>query len=230
MNNIFEAAASMAEPETLIVIDNDDDDDNDNSSSSSGSGDGGRNPARGENNNINNNEETETPDQTPSPPLFTPASQKKARKEGPVAARSSGGHEEGVANEKDQDGPIKYSLVRDSGVGMCSICYCPFDEEEHVMSCLRCGHIFGKPCIIKWLGSKKGNEKVCPICKARAGPSQVMTLYAPQLTEPSVPPDENENRKLRLQLIEAKRQNYLIYQTVTKQNKQAYLSRILFFV
>ncbi len=233
-DDIFEMAAAAAEPETLIVIDDDDDDDGDND-------DGNRNREN------ENEDETETnisrdlikddsgrpsrnnTEQSPSPPLFTPESQRRHRHLSPPPQKqqnimtltdgnngsSSSSESKGEGREEKED-PIKYSLVRDSGVGMCGICFCSFDEDGHLMSCLRCGHIFGKSCIVKWLNSKPRAEKVCPICKAKSNPSQILVLYSPQLTEPSVPPDENENRKLRLEIIEAKRQNFLLYQSVNK--------------
>lgn len=252
MDNIFEMAAAAAEPETLIVIDVDDDDDDDFVDDGGG---GGRISGT---RNRENEDETETnvsrdlikddsgrpsrnnTEPSPSPPLFTPESQKHRRRLSPppqkqqnlitlidendsapsdtkkgeaaAAAAAGPGSEEGGQGEKED--PIKYSLVRDSGVGMCGICFCPFDEDNHLMSCLKCGHIFGKSCIAKWLNSKPRSEKVCPICKAKSNPSQIIVLYSPQLTEPSIPPDENENRKLRLEIIEAKRQNFLLYQSV----------------
>lgn len=225
MNDLFEMAAAAADPETLVVID-DDEYNNDNGGGDDDDDDGG------DGNNVSNDDsrslideedmdrlKRNNTDSTWSPPLFTPESQKRRRKEMMSPPQKQQNLIRLIDEDKEQqekDSPIKYSLIRDSGVGMCSICYCPFDEDMHLMSCLRCGHIFGKACIVKWLNSKSRNEKVCPICKIRSNPSQIIVLYAPQLTEPSVPPDENENRKLRLDIIEAKRQNFLLFQTVTE--------------
>lgn len=236
MEDIFEMAAAAAVPDALIVIDDDDDDDDDDFEKEESK------EEEEEGSRINNNNDDSSTnvsidllddisrisrhntESSPSPPLFTPESQKRRLLISPPPQKQP--NLMTLLNEKEAppqeprseqcttNDSIKYDTIRDSGVGMCGICYCPFDEDAHLMSCLRCGHIFGKPCITRWLNSKPRNEKVCPICKARSTPSQIIVLYAPQLTEPSVPPDENENRKLRLDIIEAKRQNFILHQLV----------------
>jgi E3 ubiquitin-protein ligase RFWD3 len=46
----------------------------------------------------------------------------------------------------------------------CSICFEAYTTEgEHTLSCLKCGHVFGRSCIDKWLKS----HSQCPLCNQR---------------------------------------------------------------
>ena len=61
---------------------------------------------------------------------------------------------------------------------LCLICYCPFTNSgEHRISCLACGHIFGKSCIMKWLKSAKS----CPQCNDVARKKDIRVLYTKHL-------------------------------------------------
>lgn len=57
-----------------------------------------------------------------------------------------------------------------------SICMICSDEwtigSEHQISCLKCGHLFGKSCIEKWI-IQQGSAAKCPICNKPAKKSEV---------------------------------------------------------
>eukprot|EP01125_Pyxidicula_operculata_P014976 TRINITY_DN5058_c0_g1_i5.p2 TRINITY_DN5058_c0_g1~~TRINITY_DN5058_c0_g1_i5.p2 ORF type:complete len:352 (+),score=56.99 TRINITY_DN5058_c0_g1_i5:1822-2877(+) len=56
----------------------------------------------------------------------------------------------------------------------CSICYEPwFVNGEHRIVSLKCGHMYGKKCILKWLKQ----TKQCPQCKEAAKPSDIIPLW-----------------------------------------------------
>jgi len=44
----------------------------------------------------------------------------------------------------------------------------------HMLCCLKCGHMFGKSCIEKWLGK----HKTCPNCISKATKKDIRILYA----------------------------------------------------
>ncbi|XP_038223664.1 E3 ubiquitin-protein ligase RFWD3 isoform X1 [Dermochelys coriacea] len=58
----------------------------------------------------------------------------------------------------------------------CAICFEQWTNAgEHRLSALRCGHLFGYTCIIRWL---KGQAGKCPQCNKKAKRSDVVVLYA----------------------------------------------------
>ncbi|KAI9325917.1 hypothetical protein DFJ73DRAFT_182904 [Zopfochytrium polystomum] len=63
----------------------------------------------------------------------------------------------------------------------CKICFEPVTNSgHHVMSCLDCGHIFGKSCIRNWL-RKGGSSASCPTCRKRAHLKDIRNIYVDRL-------------------------------------------------
>lgn len=48
--------------------------------------------------------------------------------------------------------------------------------SEHRISCLKCGHLFGKSCILRWIETQ-GSSAKCPICNKPAKKSEVRQLW-----------------------------------------------------
>ncbi|XP_042913235.1 E3 ubiquitin-protein ligase RFWD3, partial [Parasteatoda tepidariorum] len=70
----------------------------------------------------------------------------------------------GAENSMDEDGQN------------CTICFEPWtNSSEHRLVSLRCGHLFGRSCITRWL---KGQNARCPQCNARARKSEIRNIYA----------------------------------------------------
>nr|XP_045626298.1 E3 ubiquitin-protein ligase RFWD3-like isoform X2 [Procambarus clarkii] len=62
---------------------------------------------------------------------------------------------------------------------ICSICFEPWGNSgDHRLSSLKCGHLFGHACIIRWLKGQKGK---CPQCNAKATKKEIRVLYAKSL-------------------------------------------------
>ncbi|XP_054724459.1 E3 ubiquitin-protein ligase RFWD3-like [Uloborus diversus] len=58
----------------------------------------------------------------------------------------------------------------------CTICFEQWtSSSEHRLVSLRCGHLFGRSCITRWL---KGQNARCPQCNARARKSEIRNIYA----------------------------------------------------
>lgn len=58
---------------------------------------------------------------------------------------------------------------------LCSICFEPYTNSGlHRLSCLKCGHLFGRSCIKKWLGKKQSS---CPQCKTAAKLADMRNHY-----------------------------------------------------
>ena len=75
----------------------------------------------------------------------------------------------------------------------CLICLEPFAQSgEHQVSCLRCGHLFGHSCIVKWLKAKRW----CPACQGQAKEKDVRKLFVATITAQ----DETATRKVEQEL------------------------------
>ncbi|XP_074929919.1 E3 ubiquitin-protein ligase RFWD3 isoform X2 [Chelonoidis abingdonii] len=108
------------------------------------------------------------------------------QEEAPIAA-SLGEHEGRDAEEAEvqhkQRTPLKKPSVTVPTVPLdeeegdtCAICFEQWTNAgEHRLSALRCGHLFGYTCIIRWL---KGQAGKCPQCNKKAKRSDVVVLYA----------------------------------------------------
>ncbi|XP_076286306.1 ring finger and WD repeat domain 3 isoform X2 [Lasioglossum baleicum] len=71
--------------------------------------------------------------------------------------------------DSDQSCPICMDLWTSSG--------------EHRLCCLRCGHLFGHSCILKWLRSScNSSNRRCPQCNRKAAVKDIRMLYAKKLT------------------------------------------------
>ncbi|ORX46883.1 hypothetical protein BCR36DRAFT_296843 [Piromyces finnis] len=61
----------------------------------------------------------------------------------------------------------------------CPICLSPWSSTgDHQIASLKCGHLFGYSCILKWLRAKSTKESRCPCCNSHAIVRNVRKLYA----------------------------------------------------
>ncbi|KAG6923404.1 ring finger and WD repeat domain 3 [Chelydra serpentina] len=104
--------------------------------------------------------------------------------EPPQLLPSSAEHEDHDAEEAEvqhkQRTPLKkpdVTVPLDEEEGdTCAICFEQWTNAgEHRLSALRCGHLFGYTCIVRWL---KGQAGKCPQCNKKAKRSDVVVLYA----------------------------------------------------
>ncbi|XP_066592526.1 E3 ubiquitin-protein ligase rfwd3.S-like isoform X2 [Prorops nasuta] len=80
----------------------------------------------------------------------------------------------------------------------CPICMDEFTNSgEHRICCLRCGHLFGHSCILRWLQTScTSATRRCPQCNKKAAVRDIRMLYAKRLK----PVDTTEVDKLKKQL------------------------------
>lgn len=66
----------------------------------------------------------------------------------------------------------------------CPICMEQWTSSgEHRLCCLRCGHLFGHSCILRWLQhSCNSTNRRCPQCNKKAAVKHIRMLYAKKLT------------------------------------------------
>ncbi|XP_043502454.1 E3 ubiquitin-protein ligase RFWD3-like [Polistes fuscatus] len=92
------------------------------------------------------------------------------------------------------------SIIEDSDQ-VCSICLESWTATgDHRLCCLRCGHLFGRSCVLKWLQvSCTSSNRRCPQCNMKAHLKDVRNLYAKKLI--SVDNYELELVKNQLSLV-----------------------------
>lgn len=60
----------------------------------------------------------------------------------------------------------------------CTISLEPWTNTgDHRLCCLKCGHLYGKSCIVRWVKSNKR----CPQCSSRARIADIRNLYVSKL-------------------------------------------------
>eukprot|EP00039_Didymoeca_costata_P000772 m.47214 g.47214 ORF g.47214 m.47214 type:complete len:837 (-) comp10465_c0_seq1:19-2529(-) len=85
----------------------------------------------------------------------------------------------------------------------CSIC---FDEwttaGPHRVSSLKCGHLYGKSCIEKWL---KGKGERCPQCNAKAKKADIRLIFAKKISAVDNTGTEDALKRLKEEQTERER-------------------------
>lgn len=77
-----------------------------------------------------------------------------------------------VAREKNVPGPPMDA----SPAHECLVCKSPVETEgEHRAASLKCGHVFGRSCLVDWLGENRG--VTCPSCGASARRADIRVFY-----------------------------------------------------
>nr|CDS27433.1 e3 ubiquitin protein ligase RFWD3 [Hymenolepis microstoma] len=64
----------------------------------------------------------------------------------------------------------------------CLICFEQWTTSgPHRICCLKCGHLFGKSCITKWIMSSRPKQGTCPQCNAKASLKDLRILYCKKI-------------------------------------------------
>jgi len=87
----------------------------------------------------------------------------------------------------------------------CPICMEQWTSSgEHRLCCLRCGHLFGHSCILRWLQhSCNSTNRRCPQCNKKAAVKHIRMLYAKKLT--AIDSTEYDNLKKDLIKVSAEK-------------------------
>ncbi|XP_067090689.1 E3 ubiquitin-protein ligase rfwd3.S isoform X2 [Osmerus mordax] len=150
-----------------------------------------------------------TPPQEPSHAVFTLSSllavEERAEEERTEAERAEA---RGQVSSESLLAPLAVvgAPPRQEGEGegeTCSICFEPWTTAgDHRLATLRCGHLFGKTCIERWVKSQ-GQEAKCPQCNKKAKRSDIVLLYAHKLR--ALDNTEQEGMKKSLEQEQSRR-------------------------
>ncbi|RCV46966.1 hypothetical protein SETIT_9G574000v2 [Setaria italica] len=67
----------------------------------------------------------------------------------------------------------------------CPVCMEPWASQgPHRISCIPCGHVYGRSCLERWLTQRGNRSATCPQCSKRFKQKDIINLYAPEVTAP----------------------------------------------
>uniref|UniRef100_A0A8R7JZH8 RING-type domain-containing protein n=1 Tax=Triticum urartu TaxID=4572 RepID=A0A8R7JZH8_TRIUA len=96
-------------------------------------------------------------------------------------------------------------------------------DGEHRVSCIPCGHVYGRSCLEKWLAQCGKKSATCPQCGKMFRQKNIINLYAPEIVVPNN--DLEKQQKLIEEIKEYKRQilhqQRLINESSSKRQKMA---------
>ncbi|CAH1124617.1 unnamed protein product [Ceutorhynchus assimilis] len=124
--------------------------------------------------------------------------------------------QDGADEQEEPPGPSQGTSYQDDEDGStCPVCLEAWTNcGDHRMCALKCGHLFGHKCILRWLDVQ--TKKCCPTCKKPVRRSDLRFIYAKKL----IAVDNVELESLRVQLETALAQKNSALQNVSK-----YISR-----
>jgi len=69
---------------------------------------------------------------------------------------------------KDKVDTLPRARAEDAEGQVCTVCLEAFNLKDSILSLPRCGHLFHKDCVSKWLLER---HKTCPLCSVEVFPS-----------------------------------------------------------
>ncbi|ONL92736.1 Transducin/WD40 repeat-like superfamily protein [Zea mays] len=68
----------------------------------------------------------------------------------------------------------------------CPVCMDPWTSQgPHRISCIPCGHVYGRSCLEKWLTQRGNRSATCPQCGKRFKHKDIINLYAQEVAVPN---------------------------------------------
>ncbi|CAM0871072.1 unnamed protein product [Alopecurus aequalis] len=94
----------------------------------------------------------------------------------------------------------------------CPVCMEPWTSEgAHRISCIPCGHVYGRSCLERWLTQRGSASATCPQCARRFKQKDIINIYAPEVVVP--------NKDLEKQILSCKEKVESLVEVVLKQGK-----------
>lgn len=128
-----------------------------------------------------------------------------------VSSSTSEEEEEEAGGDEEAEGPSLPS---------CPVCMSAWAADgEHRVSCIPCGHVYGRSCLERWLVQCGKKTATCPQCGKIFRQKHIINLYVPEIVVPNNDLEkqvlslrdkneslENQQRKLVEEIKEYKRQ------------------------
>uniref|UniRef100_A0ACD5WQP9 Uncharacterized protein n=1 Tax=Avena sativa TaxID=4498 RepID=A0ACD5WQP9_AVESA len=75
---------------------------------------------------------------------------------------------------------------RAAGTASCPVCMEPWTSEgAHRISCIPCGHVYGRSCLERWLTQRGNITATCPQCGRRFKHKDIINIFAPEVVVPN---------------------------------------------
>ncbi|XP_045463560.1 E3 ubiquitin-protein ligase RFWD3-like [Harmonia axyridis] len=122
-----------------------------------------------------------------------------------IGKEETNGNDENEDNDGESNSKKRSRSQYENEDGqICPICLDNWTNSgEHRICCLKCGHLFGHSCIIRWLQSQ--TKKSCPTCKKKVVKSDIRFLYTKKLI--AVDNSELQEMKAKLDCVINERNN-----------------------
>ncbi|CAM0956301.1 unnamed protein product [Alopecurus aequalis] len=145
----------------------------------------------------------------------------------PVVQVSSSTSEE----EEEPDGDEE---AEGPSLPSCPVCMSAWTADgEHRVSCIPCGHVYGRSCLERWLVQCGKKSATCPQCGKIFRQKNIINLYVPEIVVPNNDLEkqvlslrnkneslENQQQKLLEEIKEYKRQILLQQQLINKSSSK----------
>lgn len=115
--------------------------------------------------------------------------------EGSEAEGSEEEQDEGSEEEEESVGEgcgaavgarVSCGTVERPNMPTCPVCMEAWTAQgAHRISCIPCGHVYGRSCLEKWLTQRGNSSATCPQCGRRFKHKDIINLYAPEVAVPN---------------------------------------------
>ncbi|KAL5225623.1 hypothetical protein ABZP36_012262 [Zizania latifolia] len=152
----------------------------------------------------------------PAPPVLQLSSSISGEEGGAAEAEGSvevtgggGGNREARGLDSRDDAEASVGEAESPYLPSCPVCMNVWTADGvHRVSCIPCGHVYGRSCLEKWLLQCGKTSATCPQCGRRYKQKQIINLYAPEIAVP--------NNDLEKQVLSLRERN----ESLEKQNQE----------
>nr|AAK20059.1 hypothetical protein [Oryza sativa Japonica Group]AAP54883.1 Zinc finger, C3HC4 type family protein, expressed [Oryza sativa Japonica Group] len=139
--------------------------------------------------------------------------------------RGGGGDREARVSESRDSAEVNGGEAESQSLPGCPICMNAWTADgAHRVSCIPCGHVYGRSCLERWLLQCRKKPATCPQCGRRFKLNNIINLYAPEI---SVPNNDLEKQvlSLREKNESLEKQNQELVQEINEHKRQIILQQ-----
>uniref|UniRef100_A0A0E0IVZ0 RING-type domain-containing protein n=1 Tax=Oryza nivara TaxID=4536 RepID=A0A0E0IVZ0_ORYNI len=139
--------------------------------------------------------------------------------------RGGGGDREARVSESRDSAEVNGGEAESQSLPGCPICMNAWTADgAHRVSCIPCGHVYGRSCLERWLLQCRKKPATCPQCGRRFKLNNIINLYAPEI---SVPNNDLEKQvlSLREKNESLEKQNQELIQEINEHKRQIILQQ-----
>ncbi|KAG8092438.1 hypothetical protein GUJ93_ZPchr0012g20891 [Zizania palustris] len=168
----------------------------------------------------------------PAPPVFQLSSSISGEEGGAAEAEGSvevtgggGGNREARGQDSRDDAEASGGEAESPYLPSCPVCMNVWTADGvHRVSCIPCGHVYGRSCLEKWLLQCGKRSAKCPQCGRKFKQKQIINLYVPEI---AVPNNDLEKQVFSLREINEslEKQNQELVEEIKEHKRQIMLQQ-----